>query len=240
MIALKLQNVNKHYGKKHALKDFTKEFNTGIYGLLGPNGSGKTTLMNIITDTIGMDKGGRVEWNGNNIYELGNAYRSEIGFMPQQQGLYESFTPVRFLGYIAGLKGLSKAEAKEQIPEVLKQVELLDVAKKRAGSFSGGMKQRLLIAQALLGNPKMLILDEPTAGLDPRQRVIIRELIAKFAKEKIVIISTHIVSDIETIADEILLIKEGVLIKQGTPEELIAEHGGERGLEDVYMHYFEE
>lgn len=235
---LTLTNINKHYGKKHALKNFTKEFKTGIYGLLGPNGAGKSTLMNIITDNIGMDKGGIMEWDGKNIYELKSAYREKIGFMPQQQGVYETFTPLRFLGYIAALKGISKAKTREQIPEVLKQVELLDVAKKHIGGFSGGMKQRVLIAQALLGEPELLILDEPTAGLDPRQRVIIRELIAKYSKNKTVIVSTHIVSDIETIADEILLIKQGELIKCGSVEKLIAEHNA-KDLEDVYMQNFE-
>jgi ABC-type multidrug transport system ATPase subunit len=235
---LTLTNVNKHYGKKHALKNFTKQFDAGIYGLLGPNGAGKSTLMNIITDNVGMDKGGEILWGGKSVYETGAAYREKIGFMPQQHGVYDTFTPLRFLGYIAALKGLPKAKAKEQIPEVLRQVELLDVAKKHIGGFSGGMKQRVLIAQALLGEPELLILDEPTAGLDPRQRVIIRELIAKYSKDKIVIVSTHIVSDIETIADEILLIKQGELIKSGSVENLVAEHS-DGGLEDVYMRYFE-
>jgi len=234
---LNLTNINKHYGKKHALKNFTKQFNAGIYGLLGPNGAGKSTLMNIITDNIGMDKGGTIEFNGKSIYELGGDYREKIGFMPQQQGIYETFTPIRFLGYVAALKGLSKAQAREQIPEVLRQVELLDVAKKHIGGFSGGMKQRILIAQALLGNPELLILDEPTAGLDPRQRVIIRELIAKYSKDKTVLVSTHIVSDIETIADEILMIKQGELIKSGSVKELTV---GFSGLEAVYMKYFED
>ena len=238
---LTLKNINKHYGKKHALKNFTKEFKTGIYGLLGPNGAGKSTFMNIITDNIGIDKApaGEVLWDNASIYKLGGAYREKIGYMPQQQGVYENFTPLRFLGYIAALKGISRARAKEQIPEILKQVELWDVARKHIGSFSGGMKQRVLIAQALLGDPELLILDEPTAGLDPRQRVIIRELIARYSKDKTVIVSTHIVSDIETIADEILLIKQGELIKCGSVGQLIAEHNA-AGLEDVYMQNYEE
>lgn len=239
MTTLSLNGVNKHYGAKHALIDFDYEFTEGVYGLLGPNGAGKSTLMNIITQNIPMEPDGEILWNGGDIYKLQAKYRRKIGFMPQQQELYPSFTASRFVGYLAALKGIKKEKIESEVERVLDLVELSEQADQKLGGFSGGMKQRVLIAQALLGKPKLLILDEPTAGLDPKQRVIACNLISSLANDKIVIISTHIVSDIETIADRILLIKQGELIDEGTVPELCEKvKDGEKNLENLYMQYY--
>ena len=243
MNALELQVINKHYGrKKHALCDFSFKFSNGIYGLLGPNGAGKSTLMNIITDNLLPDKdGGKILWNGEETRVLKDKFRSKLGFMPQQQNLYESMTARTFLSYIAALKRLDKKQAEQQIPHIIERVELIDSLDNKMGGFSGGMKQRVLIATALLGDPDLIILDEPTAGLDPKQRVIIRNMISELSRDKIIIISTHIVSDIETIAKEILFLKKGHLIDKGTVPELIEKvEGTEKTLEKLYMEYYNE
>ncbi|MBR2175325.1 MAG: ABC transporter ATP-binding protein [Clostridia bacterium] len=219
---LKIENISKSYKKgKKALCDFSVTLNTGVYGLLGANGAGKSTLMNIITDNLKADSG-EIYYNGANVRKLGKKYRSVLGYMPQQQGLYDDFTANRFLWYMAALKGLDKKTAKQQITKLLKQVNLQNDAHKRLGDFSGGMKQRILIAQALLGSPEILILDEPTAGLDPRERIRIRNFISEIADNKIVILVTHVVSDIECIADKVILMKDGKLIKNDSPSGLIA------------------
>ena len=239
MNTLSLNGVNKHYGQKHALIDFDYDFHDGVYGLLGPNGAGKSTMMNLITQNISADPDSEILWNGEDIKKLQAKYRRKIGFMPQQQELYPSFTASRFVGYLAALKGIKKEKIESEVERVLDLVELSEQADQKLGGFSGGMKQRVLIAQALLGNPKLLILDEPTAGLDPKQRVITRNLISRLSKDKIVIISTHIVSDIETIADRILLIKQGELIDEGTVPELCEKVKiGEKNLENLYMQYY--
>lgn len=243
MNALNIQKINKHYGKKkHALCDFSFEFTNGIYGLLGPNGAGKSTLMNIITDNLLPDKdGGKILWNGEETKKLKERFRSRLGFMPQQQNLYESMTAHTFLNYIAALKCLDRKSAETEIPKIVERVELTDSIDKKMGGFSGGMKQRVLIAAALLGDPDLIILDEPTAGLDPKQRVIIRNLVSDLGREKIIIISTHIVSDIETIAKEILFIKEGRLIDSGEIPKLVEKvTEGEKSLENLYMQYYGE
>ncbi len=239
MNTLSLNGVNKHYGQNHALIDFDYDFHDGVYGLLGPNGAGKSTMMNLITQNIPADPDSEILWNGEDIKKLQAKYRRKIGFMPQQQELYPSFTASRFVGYLAALKGIKKEKIRDEVERVLDLVELSEQADQKLGGFSGGMKQRVLIAQALLGNPKLLILDEPTAGLDPKQRVITRNLISRLSKDKIVIISTHIVSDIETIADRILLIKQGELIDEGTVPELCEKvKTGEKNLENLYMQYY--
>lgn len=240
MSTLCLSHISKHYKKKLALNDFTYQFTNGIYGLLGPNGAGKSTLMNIIASINSPDKSGVITWDGNSITNLGDKYRQVIGYMPQQQALYATFTGNRFLNYIAALKGLSLKEAEEQIPMLLELLELSDCAHKRIGSFSGGMKQRLLIAQALLGTPKLILLDEPTAGVDPKQRVIIKQIIKKYRDNAIVLISTHIISDIEDIADMIIMLKNGRIVSSGTISDLSSQISEKQGrtLESVYMHNF--
>ncbi len=239
MNVIKLDNLNKHYGEKHALKNVNFTFENGIYGLLGPNGAGKSTLMNILTQNIDFDSDGNIFYDGTDMKKLGAKYRELIGFMPQQQELYPSFTAAKFVGYIASLKEISKNIIKTEVERVLSLVELSNYSDKKIGSFSGGMKQRVLIAQALLGEPKILILDEPTAGLDPKQRVIVRKLISSLSKDKIVLISTHIVSDIESIADYVLLIKDGNIIDSGTVNELSEKvENAEKNLENLYMQYY--
>lgn len=240
MNSLELIKLNKHYGRKHALKNFSFTFTNGIYGLLGPNGAGKSTLMHLITGILHPDKGGgSINWNGKPIHQLGKSYREHLGFMPQQQELYSNMTAVNFLGYISALKGISRKTVPTEIEKVLEQVELSDCADKKIGGFSGGMKQRLLIASAILGNPDLLILDEPTAGLDPKQRVIIRRLLEQLSENKIIIISTHIVSDIETIAKEILMMRSGEILTHGTVSQLTEQvTDAKPTLENLYMQYY--
>lgn len=224
MPTLEIKNISKTYkkGTVKALDDFSVTLTSGVYGLLGPNGAGKSTLMNIITDNLNSDSG-EVLYDGEDIKKLGKDYRTVLGYMPQQQGLYDDFTLNRFLWYMAALKGLKKKEAKAKITSLLETVNLKDSAHKKLGSFSGGMKQRALIAQALLNDPKILILDEPTAGLDPKERIRIRNFISEIAENKMVLISTHVVSDIEFIAKEIILLKSGKLVSHETCNNLIKE-----------------
>jgi len=219
---LSIEHVSKSYGKqgKLALDDFTVDLSAGIYGLLGPNGAGKSTLLNILTDNLAPDAG-TVTYDGYNIMSMGKAYRNLLGYMPQQQGLYDEFTGRRFLWYMAALKGLTRKRAKERIEELLQIVNLEQHAHKKLGSYSGGMKQRILIAQALLNDPRILILDEPTAGLDPMERIRLRNFISTIAEDKIVIIATHVVSDIEFIANQIMLIKGGKLICCDEPHHIM-------------------
>lgn len=220
MESLELKQVGKIYPNgKEALKQVSMVLTPGVYGLLGPNGAGKSTLMKILTQNLKATTG-ELFCDGEPIEKLGNQYRKKIGFMPQQQTMLEGFTGRRFLWYMAALKGMSRRQAALRVKEMLKVVNLEEAADKKIGSYSGGMKQRILLAQALLDMPSILILDEPTAGLDPRERVRIRNFISEISKEKIVLIATHVVSDVECIAKEILLLKDGSVISQGTPAAL--------------------
>lgn len=218
---LEIRNLIKQYKNKTALNGISLKLSTGIYGLLGPNGAGKSTLMNIISGNISPSSG-KILLDGEDINERSRSFRSVLGYMPQQQSLYPDFTAYDFLAYMSTLRGMKRKAAATRIPEVLEQVGLLDRSGDRIKSFSGGMKQRLLIAQAILADPKVLILDEPTAGLGPKQRISIRNLISKIAADKIVIIATHIVSDVELVANRFLLLKAGEIIADDTREALCA------------------
>lgn len=195
--------------------------------------------MNIITDNLNADTG-KILWNGQESKSLGAKYREILGYMPQGQGLYNGFTAKRFLNYIAVLKDIPKEDIENQIEKVSKSVNLQDELGKKIEMYSGGMKQRLLIAAAIIGNPKLLIFDEPTAGLDPKERIRVKKLMSELAKDKIVIIATHIVPDIENIANEIIILKNGVLKEKDTPEKLINKYAKNGNLEDVYMNIFQE
>lgn len=218
------REVTKSYGSNLALDHFTASLEPGIYALLGPNGSGKSTLMNILTDNLKADAGEITytsdEGVAEDVLKMGVRFREKLGFMPQYPGLYPNFTVERFMWYMAALKGLPREKAKADIPAILAAVELDDVPRRKIGALSGGMKQRLALAQAVLGDPEILILDEPTAGLDPKQRISIRNYIAKIAFNKIVIIATHVVSDIEFIARDIILLKKGVIVDNAPPHQL--------------------
>ncbi len=222
---LTITNLSKSYGRNRALDRFTYTFDHGIYALLGPNGSGKSTLMNIMTQNLKSDEGS-ITLDGTDIGKLGARYREKLGFMPQYPGMYPAFSAQDFLRYMAVLKGHKAKEAEAQIKELLEAVELYDVRRHRIGSFSGGMKQRLALAQALIGTPELVILDEPTAGLDPKQRISIRNYIARVAMNKTVIIATHVESDVEFIAREVILLKKGVISDSGSPYELTAKIEG--------------
>ena len=230
-----VENLTKKYGQKLALRQFSYRFTSGIYGILGANGAGKTTLMNLITDNVKRDEG-NILWDGQDILKLGKDFRKVLGYMPQEQGMYSDFSARAFLRYMADVKQLPRKQAKQQIEQLLDLVNLQEVAHKKLGGYSGGMRQRILLCQALLGDPKVLILDEPTAGLDPKERLRLRNYIADFAKDRIVFITTHIVSDIETVADDVLLMKDGQLLRNGSPRELMESVNG-NSLEDVYMAY---
>ena len=218
------REVTKSYGSNLALDHFTASLEPGIYALLGPNGSGKSTLMNILTDNLKADAGEITYTSDEGVTEdvlkMGVRFREKLGFMPQYPGLYPNFTVERFMWYMAALKGLSREKAKADIPAILAAVELDDVPRRKIGALSGGMKQRLALAQAVLGDPEILILDEPTAGLDPKQRIAIRNYIAKIAFDKIVLMATHVVPDIEFIAKDIIILKKGVIVDNAPPHQL--------------------
>lgn len=216
---LEFHSLCKNYGRTKALKDFSITLDNGIYALLGPNGAGKSTLINILAGLLSATSG-HITFDGEDTLAMGARFRSLIGFMPQYPGFYPDFTARQLMVYIARLKGLSQRDAKQKSAELLGEVNLSDCADKKIKSFSGGMKQRLGLAQALIGQPKILILDEPTAGLDPKERVRFRNLISRLSQQMTVIFCTHIVSDIETIASQVLLLKKGELIAHGSVGEL--------------------
>ena len=211
--------LTKYYGKNKALDGFSYEFTPGIYGLLGPNGAGKSTLMNLITCNLKATSGD-IRYGNALIQAMGKEYRSKLGFMPQQQNIYPRFTVERFLMYMAGLKGLGSSEARNETDRLLEMVNLTADRKKRLGELSGGMKQRALLAQALLGKPEIIVLDEPTAGVDPKERIQMRNIISQVGFSCIIMIATHVVPDVQFIAKEILLLGKGQIIDSGTPAAL--------------------
>lgn len=220
-MTLEVRSLSKNYGKVQALKNVSFKIDTGVYGLIGPNGAGKSTMIRIITGSMRASSG-EVLYNGSRIRENEKAYKKILGYVPQRQGMYDSFTAARFLEYMAVLKELKRKEIPEEVERVLKIVGLQEDALRRLGGFSGGMKQRVLIAQALLGDPRIIILDEPTAGLDPKERIKIRNFISRIGENRTILLATHVVSDVESIAREILLLGDGVLKEKGTPRELCA------------------
>jgi ABC-2 type transport system ATP-binding protein len=220
-LQLVIDRVSKRYsGGNWALKGFALELKPGVLGLLGPNGAGKTTLMSILA-TITRATEGRVTWNGTDVASHPDELRAVLGFLPQDFGVYPNLNAVEFLEYLAAVKGLDAATSRRRIDELLNLVNLTDVRKRPLGGYSGGMKQRVGIAQALLNDPQLLIVDEPTAGLDPEERVRFRNLLSDLSGERIVILSTHIVSDVEATATDIALIAQGTLVAHASPEELL-------------------
>lgn len=216
---LVVNNVSKKYGSFYALKDINLEFNNGVYALLAPNGAGKTTLIKLLTTLI-FPTSGEILYKGTDIVSLDGEYRDIIGYLPQDFGYYRNYTPRKFLLYLAALKGIKKEDAVEKVKDVLKVVSLENVENKKMKGFSGGMIQRVGIAQALLNDPKILILDEPTAGLDPKERVRFRNLLSDLSRDRIVIISTHIVSDIEFISNEVIMIKDHKILYKDSIENI--------------------
>ncbi|WP_252231107.1 ABC transporter ATP-binding protein [Clostridium sp. ZBS15] len=222
MNKLEIKDLTKIYGRKRANDGITLTLENGVYGLLGPNGAGKTTLMKQITTLIRPDKG-EILYNGEDIFKIDDKYRDVIGYLPQEFGVYKNFTAKQFLQYVGALKGMSGRRLNSKVDELLELVGLYDVRNKAIGKFSGGMKRRVGIAQVLLNDPKIIVLDEPTAGLDPQERTRFRNLIAKISRDKIIILSTHIISDIESVAKETIMIKKGKLLMKGTHKEILSD-----------------
>ena len=222
---LRIERLTKQYGRKTAVAELDLTLHRGVYGLLGANGAGKTTLMRLLCD-IQVPTSGEIFYDDQEIHGMGEGYRNLLGYLPQDFGYYPDFTAYKFMLYMSAIKGLSRGYARQRSLELLETVGLKEVKDKKIRTFSGGMKQRLGIAQAVLNDPRILILDEPTAGLDPRERVRFRNLISSFAADKIVLLSTHIVSDVEYIAGEILVMKAGALVHRGRPEVILKEIQG--------------
>lgn len=242
---LEIKNVTKKYGDLTVLNQIDLKLDSGIYGLLAPNGAGKTTLMKILT-TLSFPDSGKVLWNGKDIFKLDFQYRSILGFLPQDFGYYRDYSPQKYLEYLAVLKGMRKNKIPGEVMECLRVVGLEDVSKKKMKKLSGGMVQRVGIAQALLNHPQILILDEPTAGLDPKERVRFRNVLSELSKDKIILLSTHIVSDVESIANKIIFLKGGSVfcnggiseitkILQGKVYEALANDSEYRKLEGLYQ-----
>lgn len=230
---LEVKDLSKNYGKITALKKVSLSLTPGVHGLLGPNGAGKSTLIRIVTGNL-QATSGEVLYNGENVKSDEKAYKKVLGYVPQSQGIYDTFPAKKFLEYMAVLKAIKKQEISQEVQRVLEVVGLRDVQNRKLGGFSGGMRQRILVAQALLGNPEIIILDEPTAGLDPKERIKIRNFISRIAENKIILLATHVVSDVESIAKEIILLGEGEIKRQGTPKELCQSLDG--GVFECVLH----
>ena len=225
---LEIRSLTKQYGDFRALSDVSFTLEPGVTGLLGANGAGKSTLMKLMTDHMPRTKG-EILWNGKDILKMGRKWRELVGYTPQLQGVYDDFTAKRFLYYMGALKGMKKKEIREETDKMLEAVNLTHAAHKKIGTFSGGMRQRVLLASSMLGKPQVLILDEPTAGLDPEERIRIRNDIAELARDRIVLLATHVVSDIACIAKQVLLIRSGKVIAFDTPQNLLANAEGNIG-----------
>ena len=222
---LTLDRLTREFGPKIAVYRVSARLTPGVYGLLGANGAGKTTLMRMVCGVL-RPTSGEVRYDGAPVSRLGDAYRARLGYLPQDFGYYPEFTALDFMEYVASLKGVDRRQARERSLELLDTVGLAGEERRRIRTFSGGMKQRLGIAQAVLNEPEVLVLDEPTAGLDPKERVRFRNLIASFAKDKIVLLSTHIVSDVEYIADRIVMMRAGQVVLTGAPDQIVGAVSG--------------
>lgn len=223
---LVIDRLSKQFGPRIAVDRVSATLSPGIYGLLGANGAGKTTLMRMLCDVLTPTQG-QILFNGTDIRTLGSSYRAQLGYLPQDFGYYPDFTALDYMMYLATLKGLlDRKQSRARCLQLLETVGLADAARRKIRTFSGGMKQRLGIAQAVINNPSVLVLDEPTAGLDPKERVRFRNLIASLAQERIVLLSTHIVSDVEHIADELLVMRSGQFIMNGSPDRIVSQITG--------------
>ena len=225
---IEIKKLKKNYGDFTALDELDLVLENGVYGILGANGAGKSTFLNLLTDNIKRTSG-EILYNGTEILSLGVKFRRKVGYTPQLQGMYEDFSAGQFMRYIGSLKGMKHRECKAQTEKFLSLVGLKSVAHKKLGSFSGGMRQRVLLASAMLDNPEILILDEPTAGLDPEERIRLRNYIAEISESRMVLLATHVVDDIECIAHKVILMKKGKLLRFATPGELIGEISGKVG-----------
>lgn len=228
-------NISKQYKGKYALKNFSSELTQGIYGLLGANGAGKTTLINIFVGILKSDSG-NIKIDGKEVGKLGSNFLSYIGYLPQYPEFYKNFEVMEFLKYMCALKNIPKGIGEKKAKELLDIVNLKDTQNKKIGALSGGMRQRVGIVQAMLGDPKILILDEPTAGLDPQERIRFRNLITKFSENRIVLLATHIVSDVEFIANQVIILKKGELVRQNSPVNLMSEIEGKVWLTEASDH----
>lgn len=241
---LEVDNLRKKYGAKYAVDGLSFSFDSGIYGVLGPNGAGKTTLLGMVMGAI-LPDGGQVLYNKVPIEKNRETFLADVGYLPQNPIFYKDFLGEEFLAYICELKDLPRDARKTQIADALHEVNLSEAAKKKIGEYSGGMRQRLGIAQALIGHPKILIFDEPTAGLDPIERIRFRNTISRLSVDRMIIITTHIVPDVEFIAQTIVLMNHGKIVLQGSPDELIQKVQGkvwtleanDRKVEDLIDHY---
>lgn len=222
---LEIKNLTKKYGDFTAVHQINLTLDKGVYGILGANGAGKSTFLNLLTDNIKRTSG-EILYNGKEILSMGAAYRKKVGYTPQLQGMYEEFTAGQFLRYIGALKGMKHKVCKEQTGDLLALVGLDKHAHQKLGTFSGGMRQRVLLAASMLDDPEILILDEPTAGLDPEERIRLRNHIAELSKNRIVLLATHVVSDIECVAEKVILMKKGEILRFDSPTSLMEEISG--------------
>ncbi len=228
---LQIEGLNKHYRSVHAVRDFTLDLGTGVLGLLGPNGAGKSTLMRMLA-TVTKPSSGTIRLDGVNVSTSPDALRRTLGYLPQDFGIYPHLSATEFLEYIGALKGVPRRSLRPRIEHLLEVLNLSDVRSRALGGFSGGMRQRVGIAQALLNDPRLLIVNEPTAGLDPEERVRLRTLLAEMASERIIIFSTHICSDVESIATRVAIVDHGTLLADDVPSRLAP---GSVSLEDAYL-----